>query len=192
MISAPIIIFQPTKQQNCVTLTKTKQLKQNPSKKELYTLKTCITAASIGSSALKQWTVGFLHNIGNEPVLGASLANRDIEITLWEHYPLKSLLRKNGSAEEVQKNKHMLYVDTQWNETVEGLKAASLSGDFVFPPLITFDIPYRGLSQSERNIAHGLEAKIEIRDGAHRMEALLQLGKEHYWTLVVVPQRIRV
>ena len=76
----------------------------------------------------------------------------------------------------------MIFIDDEWDKRVASLKDAMTSSSkkdnekFMFPPLITFGNPTTKLPTTE------------IRDGAqveYRMEALLQLGHDCYWVIVV-------
>ena len=166
MISPPTIIFHKV---------------PNP------TLASAITSAAMGSDSLTKWTVDFLMGIGNAQVLASNIINREVTCQLVPEYPLNRLKRRNGSVHECNINKHMIFVDDEWDDIVDKMKTSIRNKSFIPTPLIVFD--FNNTEGTTGFSIGSLTEAIEIRDGAHRLESLLQLGKECYWTIVVSPKR---
>lgn len=185
MISPPVITFKSNSDTHVApTLASTiisTSFKSNINKQHAPTLASAILSASLGSEHLIEWTLNWLTGAGGEPVLAEFLRNRkqQVNMRLVQKYPLCTLTRRNGSASDCANNATMIFIDDEWDERVASLKDAMTSSSkkenekFMFPPLITFGNPTTKLPTTE------------IRDGAHRMEALLQLGHDCYWVIVV-------
>ena len=184
MISPPVITFKSNSDTHVApTLASTiisTSFKSNINKQHAPTLASAILSASLGSEHLIEWTLNWLNGAGGEPVLAEFLRNRkqQVNMRLVQKYPLCTLTRRNGSASDCANNATMIFIDDEWDERVASLKDAMTSSSkkdnekFMFPPLITFGNPTK-------------LPTTEIRDGAHRMEALLQLGHDCYWVIVV-------
>lgn len=125
------------------------------------------------SNTLLPWTISYLESEDRNKIVAFHIKRRSMVHVELVDYPLSHLKRIEGR----QNGEVAIETVDHWVQRVDDIKQAIVSKKYTPEPLIVTDF----------------WDKIEIADGNHRHEALINSGFEKYWTIFLLtkPESIK-